>query len=356
MNLSVGIVGFPNAGKSTLFNALLGRQIASTAPYPFCTIEPNVGVVPVPDERLAALAKTVNPEKITLAVVKFIDIAGLVKGAHKGEGLGNQFLSHIREVDVICFVLRAFENKDVEKAGSIDPKKDLENLKAELILKDLETMEKVSHQKENVQNIKEKQAREKMITKIIDGLNQGKMVKDIVSEEEEIEFVRLLNLLTFKPYFIILNVNEDDLREIESIIDNYKDWTVIPICAKVEEDLASLSPEDQKEYLKSLGLEKSGLERLIRTAYDYLGLISFLTAGPKEVRAWTIRKATKAPKAAGVIHSDFEKNFVRAKVIDWREFVDLGGWLKAAEKGKVRIEGRDYELRDGEVVEFLISK
>lgn len=353
MSLSIGIVGFPNAGKSTLFNALLGRAIAQTAAYAFCTIEPNVGVVPVPDDRLTALAKIVNPEKITPAVVKFIDIAGLVKGAAKGEGLGNKFLAHIREVDCICFVLRAFESKDVDKAGSSHPREDLENLKAELILKDLETIEKFTAP---VKDLPAKQQLEQLKQKLITNMNKGLMVKDIHLTDEEIEFIKPLNFLTFKPYFIILNVNEQDLANIEKIIADYKDWTIIPISAKIEEELANLDTQEQKEYLKTLGLAKSGLERLIKTAYDYLGLISFLTARPKEVRAWTIKKDMLAPEAAGVIHTDFAKNFIKVKVISFSDFIAFSGWQKAKELGKVRMEGRDYKIKDGEVVEFMVGK
>jgi len=352
MSLSVGIVGFPNTGKSTLFNALLGRQIASTAAYPFCTIEPNVGVVELPDKRLTALAKVVQPRKVTPATVKFIDIAGLVKGAHKGEGLGNKFLSHIREAGLICFVLRGFENI-ADRAGSLDPESDLSNLKSELLLKDLETIEK---HRPRVKDIKEKRKIEMIGKKLIDGINNGEMVKDIIQNEEEAGFIKSLNLLTSKPYFIVLNIGENDLSKIEKIINNYKDWTVVPICAKLEEELASLSSWEQKKYLQTVGLRQSGLERLIKTAYDFLELISFLTAGQKEVRAWTIKKGTKAPQAGKVIHADFEKNFIKVKVINYQDFINLGGWVKAAEKGRVGIEGKDYEIQDGDVVEFMINK
>lgn len=353
--LKVGIVGFPNAGKSTLFNALLSRQIASTAPYAFCTIEPNVGVVAVPDERLQALAKIDQPEKIVAATVEFVDIAGLVKGAAKGEGLGNKFLAHIREVDVICFVLRAFESANVDQAGSSEPKTDLANLQAELILKDLETIEKVQAANVKCQdkNLKLKTAH--LIQKISDAFNLGKMALNLDLDQEEKEIIKSWCLLTAKPYFIVLNVNEKDLGDIEKTINQFKEWTVIPICAKIEEELTDLSVAEKKEYLNSLGLKKSGLERLIQTAYGHLGLISFLTSGPKETRAWTIRKGTLAPQAAGVIHTDFEKGFIKVKVCNFTDYVAQGGWQKAGEKGKIRLEGKDYPLADGDVVEFMFN-
>jgi GTP-binding protein YchF len=354
--LSVGIVGFPNAGKSTLFNALLSRQIAPTAPYAFCTIEPNVGVVEVPDERLKALAQIDHPEKIIPAAVEFVDIAGLVKGAAKGEGLGNKFLAHIREVDVICFVLRAFESEKVDLAGSVDPKTDLRNLQAELILKDLETIEKLQKAKIKEQNDNSKFKINNLLKKLIDGFNKGIMGKDLTLDKAEREFVKPLCLLTDKPYFIVLNVNEKDLNGIEQTINQFEDWTVIPICAKVEAELADLSAEDKKEYLVSLGLKKSGLERLIQTAYQHLGLISFLTSGSKETRAWTIKKGTLAPQAAGVIHSDFEKGFIKAVVCSFKDYIDWGGWQKAGEKGKIRLEGKDYVVEDGDVIEFKVRK
>ena len=363
MSLSVGIVGFPNAGKSTLFNALLSRQIASTAAYAFCTIEPNVGVVEVPDERLQALAKIDHPEKIVPALVEFVDIAGLVKGAAKGEGLGNKFLAHIREVDVICFVLRSFESAGVDRAGSSDPRTDLANLQAELILKDLETVEKVQgvNVKTQNQNLKLKTA--DLIKKVSDAFNAGKMAMNLNLDKEEKEMIKSWCLLTAKPYFVVLNVNEKDLGKIEQTSDQFKDsdekirtsCPVIPICAKIEEELAALSNQEKKEYLASLGLQKSGLERLIQTAYQHLGLISFLTSRPKETRAWTIKKGTLAPQAAGVIHTDFEKGFIKVKVCDLKDYLDLGGWQKAGEKGRIRLGGKDYSVQDGDVVEFMFN-
>lgn len=353
-NLSVGIVGLPNAGKSTLFNSLLGRSIADTAAYPFCTIEPNEGVVAVPDSRLGILAKIVKTSNIVPAVVKFIDIAGLVKGAAQGEGLGNKFLAYIREVEAICFVLRDFSDGSVVQTGK-NPREDLETVKSELILKDLETVEKVQNSNVKTQNQNLKLKTNNLIIKLNDSLNKGMMASQIKIDDEEREIIKPWYLLTDKPYFIVLNISENDLLNIESKIKSFKDWTVIPICAKLEEQLSGLSAIEQKDYLKSIGLKKSALERLIQTAYKYLGLISFLTAGEKEVRAWTIKKETKAPQAAGVIHTDFEKHFIKAKVVDYNDFVNFGGWPGCKQQGKIRLEGRDYEIKEGDVVEFQVG-
>lgn len=345
MNLSVGIVGLPNAGKSTLFNALLGRSVANTAPYPFCTIDPNTGVVPVPDTRLPVLAKIVKTQKIVPAVVKFVDIAGLVKGASQGEGLGNQFLAHIRETEAICFVVRDFTDGSVVQTGE-NPKSDFDVVKSELILKDIETVEKIDPKKLNNKDL---------IAKLLIGFDKGFLASQIELDRDEREIVKTWTLLTDKPYFVVLNVNETDLLNIEEKVKQYKDWMVIPICAKLEEQLAGLSGEEQKEYLKSVGLEKSGLERLIQTAYRHLGLISFLTAGEKEVRAWTLRRGENALGASAVIHTDFAKKFIKAKIVSYDDFVKFGGWVKCKDEGKVRLEGRDYVMREGDVVEFEIG-
>ncbi len=283
--MEIGIVGLPNVGKSTLFNALLKKQAALVANYPFATIEPNVGIVAVPDPRLAILANVVKTEKIVPATVKFVDIAGLVKGASEGEGLGNKFLSHIREVDAIMYVLRDFSDENIIRAGSIDPKSDHEILQLELELAGIS-----------------------------------------------------------KPEIVVLNTDEDKLS-----------GEGLRICAKLEEELAGLSEAEQKEYLKSLGLEKSGLEKVIQKAFEVLGLMTFLTAGEIEARAWTIKMGTKAPQAAGVIHTDFEKNFIKADVVNWEDFVKYGGWIGAREAGKVRLEGREYIMQEGDVVEFKIG-
>jgi hypothetical protein len=362
MNLSCGIVGLPNVGKSTLFNAILARQVADCANYPFCTIEPNVGVVEVPDERLPVLATFVGTQKIVPAIVKFVDIAGLVAGAHKGEGLGNKFISHIREVDLILYVLRAFEDSEIILAGSVDPQADFETLQTELILADLETLEK---QKE-VKGAKAPKdiIRNEVVQKLKAALNAGKTARSVELSKEEKEEMRSLNLLTAKRAMAVFNISEKDIgrtkemmQEMEmrypKIFESVSE--VIPVSAKIEFELKSLSFEDRVQYLKSLGIEKSGLDILIPQVFYALGLINFLTAGEKEVRAWTIEKGTDAQHAAGAIHSDFERNFVRAAVIPCEEFVQYKGWKGAQEAGKVRYEGKEYAVKDGDVVEFMVN-
>lgn len=330
MSLSVGIVGLPNVGKSTLFNALLKKQQAYVANFPFATIEPNIGVVPVPDERLTKLAEVTKsaesmaslPPEVP-ATVEFKDIAGLIEGASKGEGLGNKFLSHIRETDAICFVLRAFTDPDIIKQGVTDPKTDFEVLKVELDLAD-----------------------EEMFAKHMEKKN---------AEPGE------LPLFKKKPFLVVLNVDENDLKNSSQLEEKFSDELgvnkdqIVVISAKTESELSELSAEDQAAYLKDLGVEKSGLERLIQKAFKTLGLITFLTAGEKEVRAWTIRNGLNAQEAAGVIHTDFIKKFIKADVVDFNDFVSVGGWKAARDNGKVRSEGRDYIMKDGDVVEFKIG-
>lgn len=322
MGLSVGIVGLPNVGKSTLFNALLRKQQAYVANFPFATIEPNVGIVPVPDERLKKLSEIYNAP-IVPATVEFKDIAGLIEGASKGEGLGNKFLTHIRETNAICFVLRAFTDPDIIKQGVKDPKSDLEILKLELQLSDEEMVSKHSAKKNA--NVDE------------------------------------LPLFSKKPYLVVLNVDEGDLKNQTELENKFatelninKDQIVI-VSAKTESELSELSEDDQKMYLSDLGVEKSGLERLIQKAFTTLGLITFLTAGEKEVRAWTIRLGFTSLMAAGTIHTDFEKKFIKADVCDYDDFIANGGWKACRELGKVRSEGRDYIMKDGDVVEFKIG-
>lgn len=333
MGLSVGIVGLPNVGKSTLFNALLKKQQAYVANFPFATIEPNVGVVPVPDERLNELSKLVNNAPIVPATVKFVDIAGLIAGASKGEGLGNKFLSHIRETDAICHVVRYFSDSNIIKSGSVDPKSDFETVKMELDLADIEMTEK--HEKKK-------------------------------NDEAE------LPLFAKKPILIVLNVDEKDLGDADKLEKQsayefgVKEDQVIAICAKTEMELSDLNSEEQMAYLKELGIGKSGLERLIQKAFKTLGLMTFLTAGEKEVRAWTIKQGTTAQKAAGVIHTDFEKAFIKAEIVSYEDFIGgrraspaeakaKAGWKKVRELGKVRFEGRDYLMQDGDVVEFKVN-
>ncbi|MBI2326665.1 redox-regulated ATPase YchF [Candidatus Collierbacteria bacterium] len=360
MSLKVGIVGLPNVGKSTLFNALLKRQQALVANYPFATIEPNVGVVEVPDERLKVLAKIVNTNKIVYATVEFVDIAGLVKGAATGEGLGNKFLSHIREVDVIVQVLRDFADSEVVKEGSVDPKSDYEVVTSELILKDLESIDKLKNSK-NVPlpslPLRKGEERRGWLERLYDGLNAGKPAREILVTAEERELAADLFLLTMKKEIKVLNVSEDDERLRMDRHANTLAMTdgALFISAKIEAELASLSEEEAKAYLSELGITESGLDKLIRKAYETLDKISFLTAGELEARAWTIDRGMKAPEAAGVIHTDFTKKFIKAKVTTYDDFVKYLGWKGAGEAGKVRIEGREYVMADGDVVEFMIG-
>lgn len=358
MNISVGIVGLPNVGKSTIFNALLKKQVAASANYPFTTIEPNVGVVEVPDERLEKLKEVVakseglRPEfKIIPAVVKFVDIAGLVKGAAQGEGLGNQFLSHIREVDVIAFVLRDFSG-DVIGAGSESPESDLEVLKSELLLKDLETLAKRIESFSGEVKTKPANDPTHAVLKIMEEakklVGEGKWLGDELGQEV-LAKIADLQLLSVKPVIYVVNSDEGDLVKESPVSGG------IRISAKLEEELASLSAEEQKEYLSELGFEEPGLSGLIKLAYETLGLITFLTAGPKEVRAWTVIQGTLAPQAAGVIHSDFERGFIAADVVAWDKFVESGGWLVAKAKGLVKTIGKREEIKDGYVVEFKFS-
>ncbi len=347
MGLKIGIVGLPNVGKSTLFNALLKRQQALVANYPFATIEPNVGIVEVPDERLTVLAKLSQSVKVVPATVEFVDIAGLVAGAATGAGLGNKFLTHIRDVDVILQVLRDFKDSEIVKEGSVDPKTDYEVIETELILKDLETVVKVRDNKEL--KTKEMEKKRGVVEKLFEGLNAGKPARAILEGTDDWELARDLGLLTMKKEIKVFNVSEDDSRLREEMGEN------LYICAKIESELSSLSAEDAQLFMTDLGIKESGLDKLIRKAYEALGLISFLTTGVTESRAWTIENGTKAPQAAAVIHTDFEKKFIKAKVCAYEEFVSFGGWKEAAEKGKVRFEGKDYVMKDGDVVEFMIG-
>ena len=361
MNLSVGIVGLPNVGKSTLFNALLKKQQAFVANFPFATIEPNVGVVPVPDDRLAELARAIKDTEglavlppLVPATVEFVDIAGLIAGAHKGEGLGNKFLSHIRQTDAICHVVRAFKDQNVIKEGSVDPKKDLETVETELLLADLETLDK--QKSPGMTPDKELQKRWAVVQKFRDALGQGRRARDVAITEDEIPYARDLHLLTAKPILIALNVDEEDLSRAEELEREYARQfsvshdQVVAICAKTEMELAGLSDEEQEEYCASLGIRQSGLERIITKAFATLGLMTFLTAGEKEVRAWTVKKDTAAPQAAAAIHTDFEKNFIRADAINWKTLIDAGGWVAARQKGLIRSEGKGYIVQDGDVL------
>lgn len=361
MSLKVGIVGLPNVGKSTLFNALLKRQVALAANYPFATIDPNTGIVPVPDVRLDVLAKIVHSSVIKPATVEFVDIAGLVKGASEGAGLGNQFLSHIREVDLICHVVRVFGDSDVIREGSTDPKSDREVIEMELLLADLSTLKKQKEPKGAASN--EEKLRWGVIQELLNAAEVGNFLKmfEIGSRSEVHQKVaRELSLLSTKVMMYVLNVGEQEVVSAQlsklSTATGIDNSQAIIVSAKIENELSSLSDEDQNLYLADLGLEKSGLERLILKAYELLGLQSFLTAGEKEVKAWTITKGTTAPQAAGVIHTDFEKHFIRANIASFDDFVTQDGWKGVKETGKMRIEGREYVMREGDVVEFMIGK
>lgn len=362
MNLSVGIVGLPNVGKSTLFNALLKKQAALAANYPFATIEPNVGIVAVPDSRLQKLAEVTKEEEkmsdlppLKPATVEFVDIAGLVKGAAEGAGLGNKFLSHIREVSVVAHVVRGFEDPDIVKEGAVDPKSDYETINMELMFADLSTLEKA------LQNRKIEPKKKAAVEKAIAGINAGKPVREVAFDDDEREELHDLFLLSAKSEIVVLNVDEESLSESEKIIQNYAEMLgvdkekMVVICAKIESELASLDEDEQKEYLADLGLEASGLERLIQKAYQTLGLISFLTAGEKEVRAWTINKGETAQSAAGAIHTDFVKKFIKAEVVGYDNYVACGGRKKAREAGKSGLEGKEYIVKDGDVIEFKIG-
>ncbi len=340
MSLSVGIVGLPNVGKSTLFNAMLKKQAALAANYPFATIEPNTGVVPVPDSRLKQLAEVVQSQKIVEATVTFVDIAGLVKGASTGEGLGNKFLAHIRETDAIVQVLRDFEDENVIRAGSENPQSDFEVIQMELLMADMQTLEQIREQKKD-------KVRSELASRMLVQLQAGMPVRDMQFSDEEQLLVLQMGLLSMKPVIKVYNVDES--RAVETRADG------VVISAQIESDLAGLSEAEQQDYLASLGLTEPGLARLVRAAFEVLGLQTFLTAGEKEVRAWTIRKGTKAPQAAGVIHNDFEKHFIKADCVGFADFVRIGGWVKAREAGLVRMEGRDYTMAEGDVVEFKVG-
>ncbi|MBR4892842.1 MAG: redox-regulated ATPase YchF [Clostridia bacterium] len=363
--MKLGIVGLPNVGKSTLFNAIT-KAGAESANYPFCTIDPNVGIVTVPDERLDVLTKMYNSKKTIPAAIEFVDIAGLVKGASKGEGLGNKFLSHIREVDAIIHVVRCFEDPNiVHVEGSIDPKRDIDTINIELILSDLDIVEKrIDRTRKMLKGDKKYQAELDVLLKIKEALENETCVRLLDLSAEEKEAIKEVALITAKPVIYATNVSEDDfidgidnnelVKKVSEIADK-ENSLVLPISAKIESEIAELDDEEKNAFLNELGINESGLDRLIKASYKLLGLMSFLTAGETETRAWTIKIGTKAPQAAGKIHSDFERGFIRAEVISYKDLIECGSMANAKEKGLVRSEGKEYVFQDGDVVLFRFN-
>lgn len=363
-NMKLGIVGLPNVGKSTLFNAITNAG-AESANYPFCTIEPNVGMVTVPDERLDFLASIYEPKKYTPAVIEFVDIAGLVKGASKGEGLGNKFLSNIRNTDAIVHVVRCFDDENViHVEGGTDPKRDVEIIDLELIMADMEMVERrIEKANKNAKGDKKFLHEAEVFKGLLEHLNEGKSVRSYECEPDDMELIATSDLLTIKPIIYAANMDENGIADYENN-DYYKQLCtiaeaegaqVLPICAKLEEEIAALEPEEREMFLEEMGMEQSGLDRMIKCSYALLGLISFLTCGPDECRAWTIKKGTKAPQAAGKIHTDFERGFIRAEIVAFDDLRECGSMAAAKEKGLVRSEGKDYVMHDGDVTLFRFN-